>query len=188
MKLLWVIVIVRYHHNCIVIEIIGFKKNLLIFLQEQTYYQSLVKLTTLSNSIIHPDAKYFEANYSQIRLKENIDEVCHAQSNLHLKNHRLKNEFMVDENHKLAYCRHGKVRCNKEFFLLDNNYSEISNLIIFMLRSSQMMNWSRSCPVTESWIFRTLLYFLKQFVGDTLNLENCWHVCGSCDQLYWKWN
>lgn len=110
------------------------------FLQEQTYYQSLVKLTTLSNSIIHPDAKYFEANYSQVRLKENIDEVCQAQSNLHMKNHRLKNEFMVDENHKLAYCRHGKVRCNIEFFLLDNNYSEISNLIIFMLRSSQMMN------------------------------------------------
>ena len=71
----------------------------------------MVKLTTSS---IHP-AKYFEANYSQIRLKENIDEVCHAQSNLHLKNHRLKNEFMVDENHKLAYCRHGKVRCNIEF-------------------------------------------------------------------------
>ena len=72
----------------------------------------MVKLTTSSNSI-HPtkyfETKYFEANYSQTRLKENIDEVCQAQSNLHLKNYRLKNEFMVDENHKLAYCRHGKV-------------------------------------------------------------------------------
>lgn len=106
------------------------KKKNLFFLQEQTYYQSLVKLTSLSNSIIHPDAKYFEANYSQVRLKENIDEVCQAQSNLHMKNHRLKNEFMVDENHKLAYCRHGKVWCIIAFFLLDNNYSEISNLIM----------------------------------------------------------
>ena len=100
-----------------------------IFLQEQTYYQSLVKSTTLSNSI-HPDAKYFEANYSQVRLKENIDEVCQAQSNLHMKNHRLKNEFMVDENHKVAYCRHGKVWCNMVFFLLDNKYLKISNLMM----------------------------------------------------------
>ena len=99
------------------------------FLQEQTYYQSLVKLTTLSNSI-HPDAKYFEANYSQVRLKENIDEVCQAQSNLHMKNHRLKNEFMVDENHKVAYCRHGKVWCNMVFFLLDNKYLKISDLMM----------------------------------------------------------
>ena len=90
------------------IEINDFELNP-IYLQEQAYYQSVVKLTTTSSNSIHYPTKYFEANYSQTRLKENIDEVCQAQSNLHLKNHRLKNEFMVDENHKLAYCRHGKV-------------------------------------------------------------------------------
>ena len=69
------------------------------------YYQSLIQ-----NTVPSSDYSLLPVlNTSQMHLKEHINQVCQAQSNLHLNNHRLKNQFMVDQRHKLAYCRHGKV-------------------------------------------------------------------------------
>ena len=59
----------------------------------------------LSNSSILPFS-----NADQDNLKKHIIEVCESKKNLSmLKWERLKNQFMVDQNHKIAYCRHGKV-------------------------------------------------------------------------------
>ena len=50
------------------------------------------------------------SNADQEALKKHIIEVCESKRNLSiLKWERLKNQFMVDKDHKIAYCRHGKV-------------------------------------------------------------------------------
>ena len=100
--------------------------HVIFFLQDEVYYQSLMKIssprppplasssrpeTSSSSSSLFSNSSFLTfSNADQDNLKKHIIEVCESKKNLSmLKWELLKNQFMVDQDHKIAYCRHGKV-------------------------------------------------------------------------------
>ena len=57
-----------------------------------------------------------EAGY-KIR-RQRVDEICRKFGEILKRDEkRFDQNLMIDEVHKLAYCRHGKVRLSKKIFL-----------------------------------------------------------------------